>query len=62
MIGEIVMSNINGTGVLTPNGYVPIETLKVGDKVFDDSGYIQSVVDVYPQGKKQGQISHSEKE
>lgn len=44
---------VNGTGVLTPNGYVPIETLKVGDKVFDESGYIQSVVGVYPQGKKQ---------
>ena len=43
---------VNGTGVLTPNGYVPIEQLKVGDKVLDENGCEQIVLGVYPQGKK----------
>ena len=43
---------VNGTGVLTPNGYVSIETLKVGDKVFDENGHVQEVLGVFPQGKK----------
>lgn len=42
----------NGTGVLTPDGYKSIETLKVGDKVYDNDGNIQFVLGVYPQGKK----------
>ena len=43
---------VNGTGVLTPNGYVSIEQLKVGDKVLDENGCEQIVLGVYPQGKK----------
>ena len=43
---------VNGTGVLTPNGYVPIETLKVGDTVYDHNGIEQLVLGVFPQGKK----------
>lgn len=44
---------LNGTGVLTPNGYVPIETLKVGDICYDNSGKEQEVIGVYPQGEKE---------
>lgn len=44
---------LNGTGVLTPNGYVPIETLKVGDICYDDNGEEQQVIGVYPQGEKE---------
>lgn len=43
---------VNGTGVLTPDGYIPIEKLKVGDKVFDHKRNVQYVLGVYPQGEK----------
>lgn len=43
----------NGTGVLTPNGYVPIETLKIGDIIYGVDGKEQRVEGVYPQGKKE---------
>ena len=43
----------NGTGVLTPNGYVPIEELKVGDICYDVNGEEQEVLGVFPQGKKE---------
>lgn len=43
---------VNGTGVLTVNGYVPIESLIIGDKVLDQDGKEQSVLGVFPQGKK----------
>lgn len=42
----------NGTGVLTPNGFVPIETLKVGDLVASDDGKFYPVRGVFPQGLK----------
>ena len=42
----------NGTGVLTVNGYKPIETLKVYDQVFSDTGEPEIVLGVFPQGKK----------
>ena len=42
----------NGTGVLTADGYVPIETLGIGDKVYSDDGELHEVLGVFPQGKK----------
>ena len=42
----------NGEPVLTPSGWVNIENLKIGDKVFDGLGNITEVLGVYPQGKR----------
>ena len=42
----------NGTMVMTPNGHVPIEKLKVGDVVMSPSGVGSKVLGVFPQGKK----------
>ena len=38
--------------VLTPNGWVRIGDLKVGDSVIDSNGESQSVLAVFPQGEK----------
>ena len=43
---------VNGSPVLTEKGYVKIETLCVGDKVFGTDGKLHNVVGVFPQGKK----------
>lgn len=43
---------VNGTGVLTPEGYVNIEALKVGSVVCGIDGTSQYVLGVFPQGKK----------
>lgn len=43
---------VNGTLVLTDNGYRPIETLKVSDKVYGQDGAKSTVLGVYPQGKQ----------
>ena len=43
----------NGTGVLTPNGYIPIDSLNVGDICYDEKGQKQTIVGVYPQGRKE---------
>ena len=43
----------NGTGVLSPTGYVPIETLSVGDKVIGSDGKPTEVTGVFPQGARQ---------
>jgi hypothetical protein len=42
----------NGEPVLTPSGWKKIESLKVGDQVFDGQGLITEVIGVYPQGKR----------
>lgn len=42
--------NVNGTPVLTPNGWVPIESLKVGDPIFRKNGCVGKVTGVFPQG------------
>ncbi len=44
---------INGTGVLTPTGYVPIEKLHIGDIVFGQDGEPCHVCGIYPQGEKE---------
>lgn len=43
----------NGTKVLSSNGFVPIESLKVGDDVYSDDGKLYKIDGVFPQGKKQ---------
>lgn len=43
---------VNGSNVLTLDGYQAIETLQVGQFVFDNDYRIQTVRGVYPQGKK----------
>lgn len=45
-------SCLNGTKVLTPDGYRPIETLKVGDQVASNDGKFYSVTGVFPQGQQ----------
>ena len=42
----------NGEPVLTPSGWVNIENLSIGDRVFDGLGNITEVTGVYPQGKR----------
>ena len=42
----------NGTPVLTSDGYEPIESLKVGDRVYGADGKLHNVLGVFPQGKK----------
>lgn len=39
--------------VLTPNGFVEMGSLKVGDKICGTNGSIQEVVGIYPKGKKE---------
>lgn len=43
----------NGSKVQTPNGPVPIESLKIGDSVFNINGGISKITGVFPQGKKE---------
>lgn len=43
---------LNGSNVLTDNGYVAIETLKTGNKVFGADGKLHNVIGVFHQGKK----------
>jgi phage terminase large subunit-like protein len=42
----------NGTPVLTPCGWKPIEQLRIGDRVIAGDGSITTVTGVYPQGVK----------
>ena len=43
---------VNGTKVMTVEGYKPIEKLQLLEKIFDEYGMIQYVLGVFPQGKK----------
>lgn len=43
---------VNGTPVLCDGGWVSIEKLSVGDKVFGEDGKLHTVIGVYPQGIK----------
>jgi len=38
--------------ILTPNGYVKMKDIKVGDEIFGDDGKVHNVMGVFPQGKK----------
>lgn len=38
--------------ILTPNGYVKMRNIAVGDEVIDGKGQISTVLGVYPQGEK----------
>lgn len=49
---------VNGTGVLTNNGYKPIEKLKMTDLVIGDDGLPHKLIGIYPQGKKKVYIMH----
>lgn len=44
---------VNGTKVLTAEGYRAIETLVVGDKVVGEDGQLHAVTGVFPQGRKE---------
>ena len=44
---------LNGSKVMTPNGYKKIEDLKINDEIFGSDGNIYNVCGVYPQGKRQ---------
>ena len=43
----------NGTPVLSPDGWVPIEQLSVGDFVMGSSGTPTQVTGVFPQGTRE---------
>lgn len=47
-VGKAVTLN---TSILTPNGFVPMGDIKVGDKVISEDGKPYKVSAVYPQGK-----------
>lgn len=42
----------NSELVLTPTGFVPIDTLKIGDQVIGANGQATDIVGVYPQGAR----------
>lgn len=52
-VGGMGKALANGEPVLTPSGFVPIESLVVGDSVCTPSGRVALVSGVYPQGKKE---------
>lgn len=43
---------LNGSKVVTPNGYINIEKLNIGDEIFGIDGNIYNVCGIFPQGKK----------
>ncbi len=42
----------NGTNIMTRGGYLPIEKVQVGTKIFGSDGNTHKILGVYPQGKK----------
>ncbi|WP_170211261.1 LAGLIDADG family homing endonuclease [Robertmurraya siralis] len=55
-----IFGGFSGTGkaqdldskIMTPNGYVKMRDVKVGDEIFGEDGKIHRILGVYPQGKK----------
>lgn len=43
----------NGTPILTPNGWIPIENVSVGDTVFSGDGTQTKITGVFPRGPQQ---------
>ena len=43
---------VNGTPVLTENGWISIEKLNIGDRVYGEDGQLHNVIGVYPQSEK----------
>ena len=41
------------TPILTPNGFIPLENIHIGDIVYDENGKETTVIGEYPQGKLQ---------
>ena len=39
--------------ILTPNGFVKMGDIKVGDKICGTNGTVQEVIGVFPKGKKE---------
>lgn len=44
---------VNGTPVLTKDGWKPIENLTLQDRVYGRDGYLHSVLGIFPQGEKE---------
>ena len=43
---------MNGSPVMTENGWMSIEKLNIGDRVYGEDGKLHNVIGVYPQGEK----------
>lgn len=56
LLGEAGSGKAVANGTLVPvadeRGYVPVEEIQVGDRVFDEDGYPTTVNGVFPQGMK----------
>jgi len=45
-------ATVNGSKVLTVNGWVKIEDIKIGDQVITPKGSLSNVIGIFPQGKQ----------
>lgn len=43
---------VHGEAVLTDKGYMPVEHIEIGDRVYGTDGYLHIVIGVYPQGRR----------